>query len=113
MYTKINTAHALESLHLFLQSSPLCARCQAIGITVALKIPMLQNVFKLGATFRMQKSGTAMGTSPGENYAKLYYGTWEMNFANYFSASLALSTASTSMIESDSGSIIQTRTSIN
>jgi hypothetical protein len=90
MYTNIDTAHALEVLHPFFRTSPLCAGCQADALTVALEILMRQNVFKFGDTFWRQKSGTAMGTPPGANYAELYYGTWEIDFADYFRTSLAL-----------------------
>jgi hypothetical protein len=91
MYTNIDTAGPLETVHRFLQTLPLCTGCQANAITVALKILMCQNVFKFDDTLCRQKSRTAMGTPPGTNYAKLYYaGTWEINFTDYFSASLAL-----------------------
>jgi hypothetical protein len=90
MYTNIDTAHALEVLHPFLRTSPLCVRCQADAITIALEIIMRQNVFKFGDTFWRQKSGTAMGTPPGANYAELCYGTWEIDFADYFRTSLSL-----------------------
>jgi hypothetical protein len=90
MYTIINTAQALEFLHPFFRTSPLCAGCQADAITVALEILMRQNLFKFGDTFWRQKTGTAMGTPLGANYARLYYGTWELCFADCFRTSLAL-----------------------
>jgi hypothetical protein len=82
IHTNIDTAHALETLLHFLQTLPLFARCQANTITVALKILMRQNVFKFGNTFWRQKSGTTMATPPGSNYAELYNGTWENDFAD-------------------------------
>jgi hypothetical protein len=90
MYTNIDTTHALETLHPFLTTSPLCAGCQANAIITALEILMRQNVFKLGDTYWKQKTGTAMGTPPGANYAELYYGTWEIEFLEYFLGNLAL-----------------------
>jgi hypothetical protein len=90
MYNNIDTAHALEVLHPFLRTLPLCAGCQTDAITVALEIIMRQSIFKFGDTFLRQKSGTAMGTPPGANYTKLYYSTWEIDFVDYFRTSLAL-----------------------
>jgi hypothetical protein len=57
---------------------------------VTLEILMRQNVFKFGDTFWRQKTGTTMGTPLGANYARLYYGTWELCFADCFRTSLAL-----------------------
>jgi menaquinone-dependent protoporphyrinogen IX oxidase len=113
MYTNINTAPVLEVLHPFLRTLPLCAGCQADAITsTALEIRMRQNVFKFGDTFWRQKSGTAMGTPPGANYAELYYGTWGIDFVDYSVQALPY-IAATSTMELGSGSIIQTRTSTN
>jgi hypothetical protein len=90
MYTNIDTNHALEVLEHFLANSPLCTGCPANAVITALDILMRQNVFKLGDTYWKQNSGTAMGTPPGANYAKLYYGTWEIEFTANFLENLAL-----------------------
>jgi monoamine oxidase len=75
MYTNIDTAHALAVLHPFLRTTPLWTGSQADAITKVPNIPICQNVFKFSVTFWRQKSGNAIGTPPGANYAKLYSGT--------------------------------------
>jgi hypothetical protein len=108
MYINMDTAHVLEVLHPFLRTLPLCAGCQADTITVALKILMRQNTVKFGDTFWRQKSGTAMGIPLRANYAELYYGTWELSFADCFCTSLTLYCRYIG-----SGSTVQTHTSTN
>ena len=44
----------------------------------ALEIVMNNNIFKFGDTYWRQVSGTAMGTSPGCDYATIYFGIYKM-----------------------------------
>jgi hypothetical protein len=90
MYMNIDTSHALTVLLPFLSTLPLCTECPANAGIAALEILMRQNVFKLGDTYWKQNSGTAMGTPPGANYAKLYYVTWELKFTSNYVDNLAL-----------------------
>jgi hypothetical protein len=75
MYTNISTHHTLEILHPFLSTPHLCAGCPANAIITALDILMQQKSSNLAIHFG-RKTSTAVGTPPGVNYAKLYYGTW-------------------------------------
>jgi hypothetical protein len=64
---------------------PLCAGCPANAIIAArLDILMQKNNLQTWRYILEAKNGTTMGTPPEANYAKLYHGTWEIVFTEYF-----------------------------
>lgn len=78
MYTNISTPHALKYISWFLRTSPMYKNIQIEAVIAALEIIMNDNIFKFGDTYWKQESGTAMGTSPGCNYATIYFGIYKM-----------------------------------
>ena len=78
MYTNMTTLHAIKHISWFLKQSPLCTHMKIQPIINALNLVMQNNIFKFGDTYWSQTSGTAMGTSPGYDYATIYYGIYKM-----------------------------------
>ena len=78
MYTNMSTPHALKYISWFLRTSPMCKNMKIEAIITALDIIMNKNIFKFGDTYWKQESGTAMGTSPGCDYATIYFGIYKM-----------------------------------
>ena len=78
MYTNMGTEHALKYISWFLRTSPLYNDMKIESVVTALEIVIQNNIFKFGDTYWRQISGTAMGTSPGCDYATIYYGIYEM-----------------------------------
>jgi hypothetical protein len=90
MYTNINTAHALNKIAVFLQTSPLCRGCLANKIIKGIQILMGNNIFQFGDMYLIQQDGTAMGTPPpAPDYATPYFGIHELETGPTFEASLA------------------------
>ena len=81
MYTRIDTNHALQTIHRFLISH--VAWVFGLGIQgdklmQALRIVMTRNIFKFDDTWWHQRTGTAMGTPPAPAYATLYFAIFEL-----------------------------------
>ncbi len=86
MYTNINTAHALEVIQEFFDTSPLMKNLPVNkeAILDGLRILMHHNVFRLEDTFYVQMDGTAMGSPPACMYATLYFAIHEIKIIKLF-----------------------------
>lgn len=80
MYTNIKTTPALETIGAFLRNERHSLdTLEVSALTEALHLVFHNNMFKLGDTFWLQTSGTAMGTPPAPPWATIFYALHERN----------------------------------
>jgi len=68
----------------FFRTSPFAIGIDAEACLDAIRIIMQHNIFRFGASFWVQRNGTAMGTPPAPAYAQLYFLIHELTFVHTY-----------------------------